>query len=154
MRSKYDSHVKNKLQVVKGWRQEGYNEEQIAGLLGVAYSTFMEYKKKYPELLEVLSTSKEHLIDELKKTVYQIALGSTKKVYVKNHRTGKMELEREEYNPTKVQLDAALIALKRLDPDGGWDNTAKEDTGTSVLEKAAENFKIFSEELKKSLEND
>lgn len=37
-KSKWDTHVKDKLVVVEGWARNGLTEKQIAHNLGVAYS--------------------------------------------------------------------------------------------------------------------
>lgn len=54
-RSKWDSHVKEKLVLIEGWARNGLTDEQIAKNLGIAYSTFREYKKKYSALSAVLT---------------------------------------------------------------------------------------------------
>ena len=46
--SKYETYVKDKLILVEGWARDGLTDEQISRNLGIAYSTFKEYKKKYP----------------------------------------------------------------------------------------------------------
>lgn len=55
MKSKWDTNVKDKLILVEGWARNGLSEEQIAKNLGVAYSTFRDYKRKHPALSAVLS---------------------------------------------------------------------------------------------------
>lgn len=140
MRNKYYTHVEPKLDIIKGWRQDGLNEKQIAEQLDVGYSTFRDYKEKYPALSAVLSTSKEFLINELKKTVYQIALSNQKKIYIRNSRTGKMELEKIEEYYTATQFNAAITALHKLEPQAGW----KESTQVQV--------EIKEEELKQSVD--
>ena len=58
-KSKWDTHVKDKLVVVEGWARNGLTEKQIAHNLGVAYSTFRVYKEKYPALSAVLKKGRE-----------------------------------------------------------------------------------------------
>jgi len=116
-KSYYSTRVEPFLDDIIVWRENGDTEATVANRLNIGYATLHEYKQKYPELTKALSHSKQRLIDKLTKTVYQIAFTDTKKTYIKNHRTGKMELEKEEIYPTKTQLDAALIALKKLDPE-------------------------------------
>lgn len=58
-KSKYETHVKPKFHLVKGWAREGLTDEQIAHNLGVAYSTFNLYKQKYSEFSEILKENKE-----------------------------------------------------------------------------------------------
>ena len=139
-RNKYYTHIEPKLEIIKGWRREGYNEKQISELLGVAYSTFKQHKQDHMDLMTALSTSKEHLINELKQTVYQIALSNQKKIYIRNPRTGKMELERIEEYYTSTQFNAAVTALHKLEPLAGW----KESSTVHV--------EIKEEELKQSVD--
>ena len=120
--SKYQSNVKHRMNEIKKWRREGYTEEQISKLVGVAYSTFMEYKNKYPELREALKESRELLVSDLEDSLFQIAMGKKtatttriKKEY--NYRTGKLEVVEEnieirEYLPNTTAL---IFALKNLE---------------------------------------
>ena len=81
-KSKYNTHVAHRLEEVRQWRISGYTEQQIAGFLGVAYSTMMEYMHKYPEFLEVIKESKEKLIAKLEQTLFQEAMGINSKAEV------------------------------------------------------------------------
>ncbi len=58
-KSKYESHVLPKLDLVEGWARDGLVEKQIAHNLGVAVSTLSLYKKDHPEFLEALARGKE-----------------------------------------------------------------------------------------------
>ena len=48
--TKYDTHVEPRLIEIEGWARDGLIDEQIAKNLGIAYSTFREYKNKHPAL--------------------------------------------------------------------------------------------------------
>lgn len=76
--------VKDKLDKVSEWAVEGLSEKQIAHNLGVSYSTFREYKTKYPALLTTLAESKEVADLEVENALYKRARGfsymETKKV--------------------------------------------------------------------------
>ena len=41
-KSKYETHVKNKLILIEGWARDGLTEAQIAKNLGIAMSTMSE----------------------------------------------------------------------------------------------------------------
>lgn len=73
-KSKWDT-VKDKLILVEGWAREGLTEEQIAKNLGVAYSTFRDYKNKYPALLAALKKGKEVIDFEVENALLKRALG-------------------------------------------------------------------------------
>ncbi len=74
-KSKYETHVKPKLQLVEGWARDGLTDEQIAHNLGVAYSTFREYKKKYSALSAALKKGKEIVDYEVENALLKRALG-------------------------------------------------------------------------------
>lgn len=74
-KSKYLSHVHPHLSLIKSWREAGLTERQISEKLNVAYSTLQEYKKLHEDLTGVLQASKEKLVANLKKSLWQEALG-------------------------------------------------------------------------------
>lgn len=63
--SKYESNVEPNLERIKSWARDGATDERIAEKLGVAYSTFREYKGKYPALSAVLKKGKDDYDDEV-----------------------------------------------------------------------------------------
>ena len=50
-------------------------ERQIARNLGIAYSTFNEYKKQFPEFSELLRSGREELVSDLKSALINRAVG-------------------------------------------------------------------------------
>lgn len=52
--TKYDTHVKTRFADIYKWVREGFTDEQIAAKLDIHVWTLRDYKKKYPELVEVL----------------------------------------------------------------------------------------------------
>lgn len=75
MTGKYESHVANRLEVIKGWCRDGLTEEEIAKRLGIAYSTFKKYKSDYPALSAVLKEGKEVADYRVENALYEKALG-------------------------------------------------------------------------------
>lgn len=73
--SKYDSHVKPHLEMIKAWTRDGVIESDIAKKLNVAYSTFSEYKHRYPELKETLKTTREIADKEVIGSLFKSANG-------------------------------------------------------------------------------
>ena len=114
--SNYDSRVKPHLEKIRQMRTD-MTEEQIAKTLGVDYSTFRNYKKKYPELQEALVKGQRELVIELKSSLIQKAKGFTyteKKVVKQN---GKIVRE-EEYTRQALPDVAALhLLLKNYSTD-------------------------------------
>ncbi len=60
---------------IQGWAMDGLSDEQIATeKMGIAYSTFREWKKKYPALLAALKKSKEVADRKVENALYEAAL--------------------------------------------------------------------------------
>ncbi len=127
-KSKYDSHVKPNLDKIKGLRLQGYTEEQIAKEMRVAYSTFNEYKLKYPELLEALKEGTEELILELEKSLFMIAKGGyeIKDTKTIKEDTGRLDKQGNKQYKIRVEeskktaqpnMGALAFSLKNLSPD-------------------------------------
>jgi F-type H+-transporting ATPase subunit gamma len=66
--------VKPRLAEIERWT-DTMTEEQIARCCGVAPCSFIEYKKKYPELVEALKSGIEKLVKELRSTLLKRARG-------------------------------------------------------------------------------
>lgn len=74
-RSKYHTHVEPRLIEIEGWARDGVIDEEIAKKLGVAVSTFHNYKKQFPELMESLKRGKEIVDREVENALLKRALG-------------------------------------------------------------------------------
>lgn len=85
--SKYETHVKPHLEQIKKWAEQGATEKQIAKELGIAYSTFCDYKNKYSELSVILKEKDmKPLVEELRSALVRRAIGfeyKEKKEYVR-----------------------------------------------------------------------
>ena len=64
-----------KLTLIEGWARDGLTDEQIAHNMGIAYSTFYEWKKKYSEFSNVLKKGKEVVDFEVENALLKKALG-------------------------------------------------------------------------------
>ena len=73
-KSKYETHVKDNLTLIRGWARNGLTEAQIAKNLGISIDTFYTYKKKYPEFLKVLKRGKEYADLEVENALYEAAV--------------------------------------------------------------------------------
>ena len=73
-KSKYETHVKDKLILVEGWARDGLTEEQIAHNLGISYSTLKEYKNKHSALSTALKRGKEVVDYEVENALYKAAI--------------------------------------------------------------------------------
>ena len=126
-KSKWDTHVKDKLVVVEGWARNGLTEKQIAHNHGVAYSTFRVYKEKYPALSAVLKKGREVIDFEVEGALIKRALGysyvEVTKELVEDETTGSAELKVVKTVTKQVAPDvtAQIFWLKNRKPNE-WKN--------------------------------
>lgn len=66
---------KDKLILLEGWARDGLTDEQIAKNMGIATSTFYEWKKKEKEFSESLKKGKEVVDFEVENALLKRALG-------------------------------------------------------------------------------
>lgn len=130
-RSKWDTNVKDKLILVEGWARNGLTEQEIAKKLGVAYSTFRDYKTKYPALSAVLKKGREVIDFEVESALIKRALGyeyeEEIKELVTDEETGIAEMKVVKIVKKKVAPDvtAQIFWLKNRKPEEWKDNPHK-----------------------------
>lgn len=74
-KSKYETHVKPRFKEISLWAENGATEKEIAKNLDVHFSTFIEYKKQYSELTELLKKSRKSPVEEIKAAMIKRAKG-------------------------------------------------------------------------------
>lgn len=74
-KSKWDTHVKDKLILVESWARNGLTDEQIAIKLGISKDTFYKYKAKYTDFSDALKKGKEVVDVEVENALLKRALG-------------------------------------------------------------------------------
>lgn len=73
-KTKYDDFIDRKgLVLVEGWARDGLTDLQIAKNIGVAMSTFCDWKNKHPEFSEALKRSKEVADFEVESALFKKA---------------------------------------------------------------------------------
>ena len=75
MKSKWPE-VKEKIFLVEMWAREGMLEKDIAKKLGIAVSTFEDYKTKHSELAEALKRNKEVADYEVENSLFKKCIGT------------------------------------------------------------------------------
>jgi hypothetical protein len=75
--TKYDTHVKPKLELVIGWARDGLTDEQVANNLGISTTAYYEYKLKYVEFTDALKKGKEVSDYEVEGSLFKRANGYT-----------------------------------------------------------------------------
>ena len=63
------------LLLIQGWARDGLIDEQIAKNMGVAYSTFKEWKKKYSDFSDALKQGKEVVDRQVENALFNNAVG-------------------------------------------------------------------------------
>ena len=60
---------------LEGWARDGLTDEQISRNMGIAYSTFREWKKKYSAFSAVLKRTKDVVDREVENALFKRAMG-------------------------------------------------------------------------------
>ena len=152
--SKYERVVVPNFEKIKELRRSGQTEANIAKCLGLSYNTFQLYKKQHVELQELMDKSKEVLVENLEKTMYQMALGKVKvtetKKYIQRGANGEDRTRIEEIVkdiPPRVPL--LIFSLKNLAGDKWRDSP--QDVTMSDVEVAMKNMNTVFKEMKSKL---
>lgn len=140
-KTKYHTHVEPKLFLVECWARDGLIDEQIAKNLGIAYSTFKDYKNKHPAFSAALKKGKEVVDYEVENALLKRALGyeySEEKVDVETDGTGKLVSRKITQTVRQVAPDvgAAAFWLKNRRPDKWRDKPSEREE--NQLEKLDE----------------
>lgn len=132
---------------LEGWARDGLTDEQISRNMGIAYSTFREWKKKYSAFSAVLKRSKDVVDREVENALFKRAMGYkydevtyergeevkrvTKEVvpdttaqifWLKNRKPAEWRDKIEQQQTVTIQDDGFLEALKGTIKDD-WNET-------------------------------
>lgn len=133
---------------LEGWAHDGLTDEQISRNMGIAYSTFREWKKKYSAFSAVLKRTKDVVDREVENALFKRAMGYkydevtyergeevkrvTKEVapdttaqifWLKNRKPAEWRDKIEQQQTVTIQDDGFLEALKGTIKDD-WDETS------------------------------
>ena len=147
-KSKYDI-VKENFPNIKKWLKDGVTERQIAKNLGIAMSSWSLYKTQYSELTELIKSSRETVVEDLRGALLKRALGFTyeeQKTYIRtDEETGKktqyteitkkqalpdvaaINLSLKNYDKENWANDPQLLELRKLELEFKKEMAAKED---------------------------
>jgi hypothetical protein len=130
-KNKYETHVHPRFDEIKEWYQD-MTEAEIVKRLGISVRAWENYKKEYPELMEVLKDSKTELKHELKESLKKKAKGFTyeeTKTIIREE-NGKQVKVIEKYKKyAQPDLGSIHLLLKNLDEN--WHN----DDATQIRQK-------------------
>lgn len=150
-KSKYETHVKPKLQLVEGWARDGLTDEQIAQNLGISKQTFYNYKSKYVDFFDSLKKGKEIVDYEVENALLKRALGyKYDEVTIEEFDDGSVKTKTvtKEVIPDTT---AQIFWLKNRRPDKWRDKQMIE----ADVKTEANPFKdLTTEELRKLIDDD
>ena len=110
-KSRYDEFVKPYLNQITEWARSGATEKEICDALGVAQSTFYEYKKQFSELSNALRTGRQTVILNVKAALYKKAIGFEYEEMEGVKKEGKVVSTRifKRYSPPDTTAAAMLL---------------------------------------------
>ncbi len=144
-KSNYPEKVEPRFIEIEGWCREGILDHDIARKLGVAYSTFREYRDKYPALAAILKKGKEVVDFEVENALLKRALGyeyEESKVFVDTVGKKTVEKIKKHMPPSEVAciywLNNRCRDKWRNHRDNGNGDIPENGTFTELLDKLAE----------------
>ena len=112
-KDKYESIIKPHLKDINEWLNDGASEKNIAKKLGIAYSTWNNYKERYSELKQICDKPRSKLVDDLRSALIKKALGFK----ITNSKTTiKQELD-EDGKPTGKRFAFTEKTTTEIPPD-------------------------------------
>lgn len=143
MKPKYESNVEPKLFLIECWARDGLSDKQISLNLGIAYSTFRDYRAKYPALSAALKKGKEIIDYEVENALLKRALGydyTEEKIEVETNNRGKVIGKKVVQVIKHVPADTTALAI--------WLNNRRSDRWRRNAGKEMLDRERFEEEKK------
>lgn len=147
-KSKYDSHVKDKLVLVTSWARNGLTDLQIAHNLGISEDTFYKYKNKYTEFSEALKKGKEVIDFEVENALLKRALGYKYDEITKELVDGNMVETKRVTKEVQPDTTAQIFWLKNRKPKEWRDKKDVEMSGELKTESENKVSLLSTEDLK------
>lgn len=117
-KSKADEWLeKDKLTLLEGWARSGLTDEQIANNMGIATSTYYEWKNKYPEFSESLKKNKDIVDYEVENALLKNALDGnvTAQIFWLKNRKKEQWREKVEYETNNDDLNKVKELLSKIE---------------------------------------
>lgn len=143
-KSKYETHVLPKLFLIECWARDGLIDEQIAKNLGIAYSTFRDYKNKYPALSAALKKGKEVIDCEVENALLKRALGyeyEETSTSIETGPDGTKKKAKKTIKQVAPDVTAQIFWLKNRRPDKWRDKPIDDDGTDGILEQLIKGLK-------------
>lgn len=116
-KSKYETHVKDKLILVEGWARDGLTLEQIAKNLGISKDTLYSYKNKYSDFSDALKKGREVVDYEVENALYKAAINGnvTAMIFWLKNRKPHGWKDRKEAQEIELQAKELELKAKKFD---------------------------------------
>ncbi|HAP3901962.1 TPA: helix-turn-helix domain-containing protein, partial [Enterococcus faecalis] len=101
---------------IEGWARDGLIDKQIAQNIGVAYSTFREWVKKFPALSASLKKGKEVVDRQVENALFKSATGYEYTEITKELTENGMEITKKVKKQVAPNPTAAIFWLKNRKP--------------------------------------
>lgn len=124
--------------ILEGWARDGLTDEQIAHNMGISYSTFKEWKKKFSAFSATLKKGKEVVDREVENALYKNAIGYSvdECTYERrfNRKTGEYDMVCTKKVTKHIQpsTTAQIFWLKNRKPDIWRDKQAEESNAVAL----------------------
>lgn len=130
-KSKYETHVKDKLILIEAWARNGLTDEQIAKNLGISKDTFYKYKREYIDFSDSLKRGKEVVDIEVENALLKRALGYKYDEVTRelNDDTGELEITKVVTKEVQPDTTAQIFWLKNRKPEDWRDRKEVEHSG-------------------------
>lgn len=153
--AKYQEWIEGEnLILIEGWARDGLTDEQIAHNMGIAYSTFKEWKKKYSAFSATLKRNKEVVDRIVENSLFKRAVGYDYEEVTKERRKNPDTDEYEEVVTKRVlkhvapDVTAQIYWLKNRKPDV-WREKQVAETNNEALEAMYAQLDINEERARK-----
>ena len=133
-KSKYDLMVKPHIKQIEEWAKNGATEKEICDALGIAQSTFYEYKKRYSELSNALRTGRQCIVLDIKAALLKKALGLKKKKKRGVKKDGALVSMEVYVRYSPPDTTAAAMLLRNYDKDWRDKDSASTDFKRQEIE--------------------
>lgn len=144
--SKYDTHVKPRLNEIKQWVEDGATDTEMIKALEVSRPAFYKYIKQHEELDQIIKEGRTAKVKELKAVLIKKALGGqrvSKEEYELNEDTGEMVLVKQIIANDPANLTAIMILLKHWDKNE--DGTCKWSNEPAAIEMKRKELELKRE---------
>lgn len=146
--AKYDEWITEEgLTLIKGWARDGSTDKEIATQkIGVAYSTFRDWKKKFPALSAALKESKPIADNRVEESLFKNAIGyEYEEITQERDEEGELVVTKIVRKYQKPDTTAQIFWLKNRRRDKWTDQQNVNHSGTIKTEHE-ENYRLEVEQ--------